>query len=357
MKSNAVHAFIDVVYNGKVYANANYVYGSTVEQAYLRWLPAFNAKKNKNRKASIHMRLEMEDGSLVEAEAGEKFPNKPEKAVFTSSVGWLSGCPICRRLSQEEAAAPAEELLMFHRVEDRPAADDAEEAEAAMKELLEEEAAKQAAAARRKNKKKGGGSGPAAAAVGSEQADAADDSLPVDAAVGGEEPAAGSGGYEVVVPEAPGTQLACHEAAMPDAATLSPMPASAFPGNEDSIAEADKAEVTADLEGEAEVWRIQTEHSREYEDEPPDLHTVVEQLAGVVRNLAATVREESVNVARLREVVATDHAALQQHLRESREDRKVMLQLLSVLANQQSGQSAAATSPALAGGSASSAAD
>merc|ERR1711957_393631 len=91
-------------------------------------------------------------------------------------------------------------------------------------------------------------------------------------------------------------------------------------------------------------WRIQSEHSRSIDfgevdddDDAPDLHTVVEQLAGVVRNLATTVREEPANVKMLREVVETDHAALQSHIQEAREDRKVMMKLLSVIAEKSGG--------------------
>eukprot|EP00928_Gymnodinium_smaydae_P096170 TRINITY_DN8437_c0_g1_i3.p1 TRINITY_DN8437_c0_g1~~TRINITY_DN8437_c0_g1_i3.p1 ORF type:complete len:160 (+),score=43.50 TRINITY_DN8437_c0_g1_i3:72-551(+) len=123
MERLAVNVYIEVEFCGKTHKYANYVQGCTVEEAYLRWVPAFDVKKNRKRKVSYHMALRAPDGSTMAVDTSDPFPASAEKVVFWSTGAWGEGCVACARLAAEAKAAEEKEsrvnseLLDFHRVE------------------------------------------------------------------------------------------------------------------------------------------------------------------------------------------------------------------------------------------------
>lgn len=371
MSKQVVHVNIDVEFCGKTYENANYVQGSTVEESYLRWVPFFGVHKNSGRKASIHMTLHLSDGSLLEADASKRFPADAERVVFWSGSGWAPGCVVCARLAAEklerqktigENASVPESLLWFHRAE-VPVAQHAEaDDEVVVPPELE---AKKKTKSRRKKcaSQASGNSAPLPAAVGGSVEDVSpegdadlDDDEIEETQVETLTPADGQQNLATLEESrCLQTPAVVEESSVPqERSSLLPLQSAQ---TEMCIASHDVSEDHLDAPFRQLGWRVQSEHSRsmEFEDaDDPDLHTVVEQLAGVVRNLATVVRETSTNVAKLQEtganlaaavgetsanvtklqeVAAMDHEALQKHLLEAREDRQVMLKLLSVLAS------------------------
>lgn len=355
---NAAYMFVDVDFNGKLHKNANYVQGCSVEDAYLRWVPLCGAKENKKRKASIHMVLTLGDGSPLDVDAGAHFPTTIERVTFVSGGAWAEHCPICARLAEP---TPREELLSFHRRENPP--------------VSAAEPEPSAAPSRRNKKEEAGAPSSSQAedtsAPDKDQADSVDVLGPSEEAKQGPPEPAGSPPLldslaaslecqheaspserqdEAQPPPTP-TGLAMRAAppATPSSAAVqgSPLRAEeALDASADSIEVRSLAFMTPSRTG-----PLASPSIREVEEElagsapgdsgrrKPELdaQAVAQQLAGlslIVRDLASAVKETSASVAELRQVVANDHALLQQHLQDAREDRQVMLGLLKALSQE-----------------------
>jgi len=357
--SNAVHVHIDVEFCGKLYQNANFVHGSTVEQAYLRWVPAFGAQPNRKRKASLHMSVLSTEGENIAVKPQDQFPSSADRVVFWSSAGLSSSCSLCGApLNADKSAC---DLLMYHRVETAP--DPPQPSE-------RPEQSRKAKSKKRRDRAPGPSAdiaaqlpqGMSVSAAGESASDAVALELALakplleEQSVNKEGGIANTVGVDEVQDHQQHEQQVDTEDEVDDEGddkdvsntevqkstgevSLFKCSQSQFTSEPQPYKSLWKQSTSEQLQWQtgtpSTAWQLRSEHSHSFEyeeeEEDQDLRSVVSQLAGVVRNLATSARETSTAVSKLQQVAAADHAALQAHLQEAREDRKMMLKLLSTL--------------------------